>query len=392
MKTKQTSVFPKKNSSFYSQDPKVGIINPGYGYERVSYALNLPDFEYKRLYTLPIYRVMGAHAQFYRETPIVVDFGIDLLHTWNSLPISRKPFVVSFECELPRYLGNVVPWQAGFGEKILRSKRCRRILALSEAARNRFAIKCENLPDDGLMNKVEVFRGGVSLPILAKGTYSNSGPLKILFVGTDAVRKGIVPLFNTCDKLVQQGLDLKLTFIGGFNEQCYVHGEHIPDVNEVETRLRQAKWVDYKGRVAVDSVFNQMTLHDILAFPTFDESLGWVPIEAGMLGVPTIATDIFAIPELIEHQNTGYLIAIDKRSDRRFIGLDTAGDELAEHLDKANKNIENGLKTVIEDLYSNRDKIEQWGRAAKLRLSTMYSPESAKNQLTKIYNDALDIN
>ncbi|MBV1899654.1 MAG: glycosyltransferase family 4 protein [Cycloclasticus sp.] len=363
----------------------VGIINPGYGYERVSYALSHDDFDFKRLYTLPLYKLLKAQTNFYRETPLVMDVGVDLLHTWNSLPLCRKPFIVSYECELPRYLGNVKPWQLNFGKKILRSNRCRKILALSEAAKNRLTLSLTEPDDDKIINKIDVFRGGVSLPISPKETYSTTGPLNLLFVGTDAMRKGIVPLFYACEELIRQGLDIKLTFIGGFSEACYVYGEHLPDIAKLESLLRSANWVEYKGRVPINTVFEEMKASDVLLFPTFDESLGWVPIEAGLLGVPTIATDIFALPELIDNGKTGRLISIDKRDDRRFVGLNTTGDTLKNHLDTANADIQKGLSIAIQDMYANRHIVEKYGRAARIKLGAMYGADKAALTIKKIY-------
>jgi len=85
----------------------VGIINPGYGYERVSYALSHDDFDFKRLYTLPLYKLLKAQTNFYRETPLVMDVGVDLLHRCNSLPLCRKPFIGSYEWAFTRYCGKV---------------------------------------------------------------------------------------------------------------------------------------------------------------------------------------------------------------------------------------------------------------------------------------------
>jgi len=389
MNIKQTSEIKNIKRDDNIKPIKVGIINPCYGYERVSYALKLSQIEYKRLFTLPLYRVFKCYSQFFKFTPIVFGFGVSLLHTWNSLPISRKPFVVSFECELPRYLGRILPWQMSFGRKLLSSPRCRRILALSEAAQNKFMLDCEKTGDIELIKKTTVFRGGVDLSISAKKDYSMSGTLKLLFVGTDAVRKGIVPLYRACEKLIEQGIDVKLTFIGGFNDCCYVYGEHIPDVNALEAELKATKWIDYQGRVPVLEVLTQMKSHDVLVFPTFDESLGWVPIEAGLLGVPSIATDIFAIPELVEHEKTGYLISINKRRDRRFVGLDTFSSEQYQYINEAEKKIEIELITAIRYLYENREIIEKWGRKAKIKLEKMYSPQIAESQLSKIYELAL---
>jgi len=388
MNIKQTSQVQKSKAAG-STSRTIGIINPGYGYERVSYALKLVGFEYTRLFTLPIYRVFKSYAQFLKHTPFVFDFGVDLLHTWNSLPISRKPFVVSFECELPRYLGRVLPWQMNYGKKILNSNRCRRILALSDAAKNKFILDCEKSGDEDLIQKLVVFRGGIELPTPSKDIYSATGTLKLLFVGTDAVRKGIVPLYNACEKLIDQGMNVSLTFVGGFNQSCYVYGEHIPNVNELESKLKFTKWVNYLGRLPISEVLCQMKSHDVLVFPTFDESLGWVPIEAGLLGTPTIATDIFAIPELVEHKKTGYLISVQQCTDRRFVGLGTVGDELRQNLEKAEKQIENELVIAINYMYENRALVEKWGRSAKNKLEEMYSLEIAQTELSKIYRASL---
>lgn len=389
MNIKQTSQIKKQRKVNDLSLFKVGIINPGYGYERVSYALNHDEFEFKRLYTLPLYKLLKSQTNFYRETPMVFDIGVDLLHTWNSLPLCRKPFVVSYECELPRYLGNVQPWQVGFGKKILRSNRCRKILALSEAAKNRLVLSLTEPSDDKIINKIDVFRGGVSFPVSPKETYLTTGPLKLLFVGTDAVRKGIKPLFYACDELIRQGVNINLTFIGGFSEACYVHGEHIPDSDQLDRLLRNSSWVEYKGRVPNNTVFEEMKSSDVLVFPTFDESLGWVPIEAALLGVPTIATDIFALPELIDNKKTGWLISIDKRDDRRFVGLDTTGNTLKGHLEKANADIQEGLCNAIQGMYANRDIIEKYGRAARVKLSQMYSSEAAATTIKKTYEKCL---
>lgn len=389
MNIKQTSSI-KDSQATNKVQLNVGIINPGYGYERVSYALPpLESFAYKRLYTLPVHRIMSSHTKFYRETPVVFDYGVELLHTWNSLPVCRKPFVVSFECELPRYLGDVLPWQVSAGIKVLRSRRCQKILALSEAAKYRLIAEFKKKGYDDLIEKITVFRGGVSLPIEPKVDYPLEGALKLLFVGTDAVRKGIVPLFKACEALIKQGRNIHLTVIGGFSEECYVHGEFIPDIKAIETQLRESNWVSFMGRVAIADVLKQMKSHDLLMFPTFDESLGWVPVEAGLLGVPTVATDIFALPELIDHNKTGYLISIDKDRSRRFNGLDTVGEELCRHLNKANKDIELGLLSILEHLDDNRWLIEQWGRAAKDKLVVLYNPKVAASEINSIYRSAI---
>lgn len=390
MTSKETSKSPTTSLFSNSRLLEVGIIHPSYGYERVTYALPLIGIKYSLVKTLPLHRIMGATNTFYQFTPVALDFfGVDLLHTWNSLPIGSKPFIVSFECELPRYLGDISKDKRAFGIKLLQSKRCRKILALSQAAKNQFITKCVEAGHSELIKKVEVFRGGVALPISRKTQYNKTGPLRLLFVGTDAIRKGFIPLLKSISDLIANGMDIELTIIGGFNANCYVYKSLLPDIESIKNNLQNMPWVKFLGKVPSLQVFEEMVKNDVLLFPTFDESLGWVPIEAGLLGVPTIATNIFALPELIEHKKTGYLISIQKGVNGRFTGLDTSGDELKSRINQASIAIENGLKEAISLLYEDRQKIEDWGLAAREKLYAMYDEDNASKRLQSIYVESM---
>ena len=64
---------------------------------------------------------------------------------------------------------------------------------------------------------------------------------------------------------------------------------------------------DQIGTEHVD-LFKLLRLADVFALPSYVEGLPISIIEAMALGIPTISTNINAIPEAIKHLETGILI------------------------------------------------------------------------------------
>lgn len=55
-----------------------------------------------------------------------------------------------------------------------------------------------------------------------------------------------------------------------------------------------------------------MRAFDLLLFPSLSEALGYVAIEAGIAGLPVIASSVGGIPEIIEHEKSGILVPAKK--------------------------------------------------------------------------------
>ncbi|MGA9381629.1 MAG: glycosyltransferase, partial [Phormidium sp.] len=54
---------------------------------------------------------------------------------------------------------------------------------------------------------------------------------------------------------------------------------------------------------------------DLFVLPTYSEPFGWVFIEAMAAGLPIIASRVNAIPEIVSHGETGFLIQPGDRTD-----------------------------------------------------------------------------
>lgn len=389
----QAARAPVKHMSFFRRKglkmKLVGVVSPNYGLERVSYLNAIPGYLYCTLRRLPVEKI-GLKSSFWQYTPLVLDRSVDLTHTFNMLPMNGR-FVVSFELELPRYLGNVSAGQMRIGRNILRSDRCRAMLALSDAAANLLREQLAACGFADSASKVKVFRGGLpEVKEITPRTAPRNRPIKLLFIGRDGLRKGLIPLLLAMDDLRNANVDVELTAVTvvGRN-QSYVFREHTPNIDEWKKRLHATPNVTVHESLPNTQVRQAMREHDLLVLPTFDESLGWVVAEAGLEGLPSLVTNIFAMPELVEDNITGGLIDLPLNPHRRWIGLGKPSPQLPSLIDEANHAIRTGIVRFVSDLAHNPDRLLDFSDAARKKHAAMYSPEVARWRLKGIYDEAI---
>ncbi len=160
------------------------------------------------------------------------------------------------------------------------------IVAFSEAAQ-RSVIEDYNIPAD----KVQVIYPGVDLRQIALSetvASDTAKPYQILFVGGDFERKG--------------GPDLLAVFLEHFAEKAELHLVTQAEINcshpnvHVYPNIRAytPEWL---------ALYQQA---DVFVMPTYAEPFGWVFIEAMAAGLPIVATQISAIPEMVTYGETGF--------------------------------------------------------------------------------------
>src|SRR5690606_12875503 len=94
-------------------------------------------------------------------------------------------------------------------------------------------------------DKLSVFRGAI-LPAtddVRDRAWSTSGPLRILFVGADAFRKGLVPLYNAVKRLRETGGEVELTVVSSVSGITYVFDDLVPPAEVWRQKLDQTPWV-----------------------------------------------------------------------------------------------------------------------------------------------------
>jgi glycosyltransferase involved in cell wall biosynthesis len=367
---------------------EIGVIAPSYGMEHLSYLMDLPAYRHVVLRRLPLQR-LERNGTFWDKTPVLFHAPVPLVHTFNHLPMNGPPFVVSFELELPFYLMRHRGWQHRIGHRILASPRCRAILSLSDTAgdlaRRKFA--AAGLPE--IAAKIQTFRGAV-LPSWQAGKppeTGKDGPLRLLFVGADGLRKGIVPLLDAVTDLRRSGAEIELTVVSAMLDHTYAVVAAEPTAAALCRRMAEAPWITHHRALPYDKVRAAMAAHDLLVFPTLDETLGWVVIEAAMEGVATIASNVFALPELVEDGVTGRVIDLPLNEGRRWTGIFAADRPAA--LTDAYARLRAGLTEALRAVLNDRALLRRWGDGARARLAGLYDPATAAAVLAGHYDRAI---
>jgi glycosyltransferase involved in cell wall biosynthesis len=172
-----------------------------------------------------------------------------------------------------------------------------RIVVLSTFARRSF--EDEGVPADRLLTvplgvEIDAFRVppdavGRRLQRICAGA-----PLRVLYAGALTLRKGLWDLATALERLDDVPLDVRV--IGG----------ETPEAQTALTRL--AGRARRLGHVPQADLPAHYWDADVFVFPTIEDGFGMVLTQAQAAGLPVIATDHCAAPDLVQDGVTGWLV------------------------------------------------------------------------------------
>ncbi|MEO1680297.1 MAG: glycosyltransferase [Pseudomonadota bacterium] len=364
---------------------RIGVDAPSYGLEKVSYALAPEGVHYTKLSSLPIHRLARGEGPL-RVCRALIGPRQDLVHTFNHIIVNR-PFVVSFESELPRFLGDPSDATLRLGFRLLAARRCRAVLALSEAAAHAARLRMEALGVTGIADKMQVFRGGITVPESLSVPHPDKahGPIHAAFVGSNSIRKGIEATLHAARALRDAGVDVRLTAICRSQSRTYCAPmEH--DGDAIIADLAAEPWVTHYPALPNAEVLRLLHRAHLLFFPSIDESLGWVAVEAGLCGAARAVSNSFALPELVSHGEDGWIAPLPLRPDRRWQLLATEAG--AEAWAKTQADLGHALARDILASGSTPAQLTEMGQAARRSMTALYGRANAARRLRALYLSA----
>ncbi len=99
-----------------------------------------------------------------------------------------------------------------------------------------------------------------------------------------------------------------------------------PWVRKMVGELGISSIVRFKGWIHMDLVMPALADYDLMVMPSRAESFGVAALEAGAVGLPTVASNVGGIPEIIEDGRTGILVPPDNPEALADGILKLAGD------------------------------------------------------------------
>ncbi len=145
--------------------------------------------------------------------------------------------------------------------------------------------------DLGLEKDIRVIYNGVDEQVFfpANRSRANSDSIKVLFCGNLTRRKGVQWLIPIADKL-NSGIEIH-----------YTAGLRTNDSLADHPRIRCLGKISYAD---MPDVYRQA---DLLLFPTVREGLSLAALEAMACGLPLVASNCSSLPELLDHDQGGFL-------------------------------------------------------------------------------------
>ena len=149
-----------------------------------------------------------------------------------------------------------------------------------------------------LKNRCKTINNGI--PDVASPVNSKKDNTQILLASTGrlSAEKNHIVAIRAAHYAIQRGVNLKYCIFG--------EGEEKKNLKAEILKLGLQSKVYLKGKLKREDLIKKIRNVDIFMFPSLTEGLGLSAIEAQMLGIPVIASNIPALREVIKNGENGY--------------------------------------------------------------------------------------
>lgn len=334
----------------------------------------------------PVFRGVSLPATLARH---------DIIHAFNFVPIGIKPFIVSFEGELPRVMGDddAALRARRFLRRCYFSSRCRGLFPISQ-----FALKLlRNYARDWPEIQEDRFQPTVVYPnIPLRGSPKNRNPegLVLTFVGAHWARKGGAVCARLSAFLTRRGISHQMHIVSSLQYGSTIYTDSQASFYQPDIALLQADPIMVHGGLQNQRVLDLMQNSDFLLLPTLDDSFGFSLLEAMAAGTPCIATNICAIPEIIDDGIDGLLIdmPVDDMGRWNNVYANTPERQTEGYQDM----LDDLFTTMARDIADRLERVldeggyESLSHGAMDKIRTRFSADAAARQWHDIYTKALD--
>jgi len=237
----------------------------------------------------------------------------DLIEAVLGPILTQKDWVYSLACfqEATAFsiLGFPVPrsLRVAYITRLLASPNCRRLLFWSEAGRKTL-VSYGHVSDRSVLAKSDVVYPAVRRVVDEDIRYRDRA-VNVLFSG-DFFRKGGVNVVDAFEQAQKHFPDIRLTLC--CDEAIDFKTSNLPLRNEYLGKIKANPAIRL-GRVSRRTMIDELLPDaDVFLIPTYNEAFGFAILEAMAFGVPIVSTTHFAIPEMIDHGVSGYLVDTDR--------------------------------------------------------------------------------
>lgn len=210
------------------------------------------------------------------------------------------------------------------------------------------------LVDPAAWGKLEIVHCGLdpsSYPLIERPD-RNGHPTEVLCVGRLVPDKGQSILLDAVAELDRRGAQVALTLVGEGPDRATLDAR--AQALGIEDRVRLV------GAVSQDRMVERYAAADIFCLPSFAEGVPVVLMEAMATGLPVVTTRITGVPELVQDEVSGALVA-PGRSD--------------------------ALADALQRLTDDPSLRARWGAAGRERVASAYDIAASVRRLHALFAD-----
>jgi glycosyltransferase involved in cell wall biosynthesis len=140
------------------------------------------------------------------------------------------------------------------------------------------------------------------------------------------------------------------------------------------------------GRISREKFLTEIvSVTDVYVMPTYAETFGFAILEMMARKIPVISSNVFAIPELIDTEDSGLLVDMSAYDTERMFRGYTVSNIPANF----KSDVDDQLIYFMERLIESPGLRESLAFGASKMINNKFSPETRNNILSNIYRDCL---
>ena len=280
-----------------------------------------------------------------------------------------------FGCPLPRSL------RVAYIKRLLLRENCKKVVFWSQAGRDTLHTYA-GVDDEELLQKVTVVYPAIREAPDRLVRFSD-GDVALLFSG-DFFRKGGVNVVDAFERARRLYPSIRLTLC--CDEKIDFNTSNAALRTEYLERVKRTDGIALLGRVRRDELIHTILPEtDIYLLPTYTETFGMSVLEAMAFGIPVIATNCFAIPEMLEHDVSGLLIDTKQFDCERLFRGYVVTDIPADFREYVTEHLFASMCRLIESAALRRT----LGMRALTVARTKFSFERRNDRMLEVYEEAL---